>query len=160
MLVKTIVDEDFVNYYKPSMFIGTCYCNWKCCVENNLPLTTCQNNPLSLQPNIEISIEKIYQRYIKNPITNSIIIGGLEPFFQFKDVFYLVKYFRNSKCNDTIIIYTGYYPNEIELQVNKLKQFNNLIIKYGRFIPNSKPTHDEILGIELSSDNQYAERIS
>jgi len=27
MRVKTIVDEDFVNYKKPSMFIGTISCN-------------------------------------------------------------------------------------------------------------------------------------
>jgi hypothetical protein len=36
----------------------------------------------------------------------------------------------------------------------------NIIIKYGRFIPNHQPHYDEILGVKLASDNQYAERIS
>jgi hypothetical protein len=38
--------------------------------------------------------------------------------------------------------------------------FKNIIIKFGRFVPN-KPHHiDEVLGIELASDNQYAKRIN
>ena len=33
MRVKTVVDEDFTNYKKPSMFIGTISCGGKCCIE-------------------------------------------------------------------------------------------------------------------------------
>ena len=44
--------------------------------------------------------------------------------------------------------------------IEYLSQFKNIIIKYGRFIPNHKPHNDEVLGINLASDNQYAERIS
>jgi len=36
----------------------------------------------------------------------------------------------------------------------------NIIIKYGRFIPDKEKHYDEVLGIYLASDNQYAERIS
>ena len=35
-----------------------------------------------------------------------------------------------------------------------------IIIKYGRFIPNQQKHYDEILGVYLASDNQYAEKIS
>jgi hypothetical protein len=32
-------------------------------------------------------------------------------------------------------------------------------MKYGRYIPNNKGRFDKVLGVQLASDNQYAERI-
>ena len=40
MRIKFLVDEDFVNYKKPSMFIGFPSCTWKCekeCGQKNVP---------------------------------------------------------------------------------------------------------------------------
>ena len=91
-----------------------------------------------------------------NPITEAIVIGGLEPFTQFEDIFNLIKYFRENHCDDKFIIYTGYYPDEIKEEINSLKQFDNIIIKFGRYIPNRTEKFDKILGIKLASDNQYA----
>ena len=160
MQVKTIIDEDFTNYKKSSMFIATCYCNWKCCVEQGLDKSICQNSEIAQQKNIEISADEIFSRYNSNPITNALVIGGLEPFLQFEEVYELIKCFRDNKCVDDFIIYTGYYDYEISDKINKLKQFQNIIIKYGRFMPNHQPHYDEVLGINLISNNQYAERIS
>ena len=58
------------------------------------------------------------------------------------------------------MIYTGYYLEEIEGKIYFLKCFNNIIVKFGRYIPNSKSRYDEILGINLASDNQFAKKIS
>jgi len=160
MLVKMIVDEDFNNYMKPSMMIATCKCNWKCCVEQGLDISICQNSSIAQQKDIDIPVNEIFNRYISNPITKAVVIGGLEPILQFNEVLELIKYFREQKCNDNIVIYTGYYPNEIETQIKQLKEFKNIIVKFGRFIPNSEKRYDEILGITLASKNQYAERIS
>ena len=160
MKIKGLIDEDFTNYKKPSMFIATCYCNWKCCVEQGLDKSICQNSEIAQQKNIEISADEIFSRYNSNLITNSVVIAGLEPFLQFDDIYELIKYFRDNNCLDDIVIYTGYYDYEISNQINMLKQFPNIIIKYGRFIPNRNPHYDEILGVNLASDNQYAERIS
>lgn len=159
MLVKTIISEDFINYKKASMFIGTCYCNWKCCKENNLPITICQNHLIDNQKNIEISNEDIYKRYSDNPITSAIVIGGLEPFLQFDEIYELIKYIREYSYDD-IVIYTGYYPNELEDEIKELKSFINIIIKFGRYIPNNSPHYDDVLGINLISDNQFAIKIS
>jgi len=41
MRIKTIKDEDFVNYKKASMFIGTATCDFKCCKEAGIPLEVC-----------------------------------------------------------------------------------------------------------------------
>lgn len=160
MLIKSIQDEDFVNYHKASMFIGNCYCDWKCCLEGHLPLETCQNHQIMAQPNIDCSDEIIYQRYIANPITTSIVIGGLEPFLQFEEMVSLIRYFRENGCNDDFVIYTGYYPNEIEDQIEELKQYKNIVIKFGRYIPNHQNHYDEVLGVSLVSNNQYGEKIS
>lgn len=160
MQVKTIIDEDFTNYKNPSMFIATCYCNWKCCIEQDLDNSICQNSEIAKQKNIEISADEIFSRYNSNLITDAIVIGGLEPFLQFEEVYELIKYFRDNNCNDDFIIYTGYYDYEISDKINKLKHFQNIIIKFGRFIPNQKSHYDDVLGINLISDNQYGEKIS
>lgn len=160
MLVRLIQYEDFVNYKKPSMFIGIGYCNWKCCKESGIPITVCQNSELAKQKEIDISMDEIFHRYIENPITKAIVIGGLEPVTKYDDIYNLIKYFRSHGCNDDFVIYTGFYKKEIPMIVEQLTQFLNIIIKFGRFVPNSNKKYDEILGVTLASDNQYAERIS
>ena len=76
-------------------------------------------------------------------------------------MFKLIADFRRTLwIDDDIVIYTGYNEDEIQKEINKLRQFKNIIIKFGRFIPNQKKKYDEVLGVTLSSDNQYAEVIS
>ena len=70
------------------------------------------------------------------------------------------KLHKEYRCDDTVVIYTGYYKEETSQQVQALRMFDSIIIKFGRFIPNHKKHYDEVLGVELASDNQYAERIS
>lgn len=153
--------EDFVNYKKPSMFIGASYCTGKCYKELGLPCTVCQNDALQKLEILDISSARITSMYINNPITQAIVFGGLEPFDQFDELYDFIEELRNSwKCNDDVVIYTGYNKNEIEKQVTMLKEFPNIIIKFGRYIPGQKTHFDEVLGVNLASDNQYAERIS
>lgn len=156
MKVRGIEIEDFINYKSPSMFIAIGICDWKCCVEGGFDTSVCQNSSLAQAKEQDVDITFIYNNYMCNPITEAIVIGGLEPFTQFKDIFNLIKYFRENHCNDKFIIYTGYYPNEIKEEINSLKQFDNIIIKFGRYIPNRTEKFDKILGIKLASDNQYA----
>lgn len=158
MLLKFLVDEDFVNYKKCCMFIGFPYCSFKCDKEANK--NVCQNSPLVTQKNIYIEIKKMYNRYINNPLTKSIVCGGLEPFDSWEDLYEIIKYFRDKGCNDDIVIYTGYIKTEIEDKIVQLQEFSNIIVKFGRFIPDGKERYDEVLGITLASPNQYAEKIS
>jgi hypothetical protein len=161
MRVKTIHDEDFVNYKKPSMFIGTISCGGKCCIEANLPMSVCQNDGWRTCAPIIIDDEKICRRYIHNNITKAIVFGGLEPIEQIDEILDFLHHLRNwFRCLDDVVIYTGYYPAEITECVKALKIFPNIIIKYGRFIPNRPHRYDDTLGVELSSDNQFAERVS
>jgi pyruvate-formate lyase-activating enzyme len=159
MKVKAIIDEDFINYKKPSMMIAMCYCDWKCLLERNLSLSICQNHSLSPQKDIEIPIDSLVDRYLKNPITQAIVIAGLEPMLQFSEVYEFIKEFRKNSSDD-IVIYTGYYENEIQEQLKQLQEINNIIIKFGRFIPDSDKRYDDVLGVWLASDNQYAVKIS
>lgn len=160
MKVKTIIDEDFINYKYPSMFIGTCFCDFKCCKEAKVSTSICQNEPIVQMPNIEIPTDEIFRRYSENPITSAIVIGGLEPMFQFTEIIELIIYFRKQGYMDDIVLYTGYYPDEIPEKINILKQYKNIIVKFGRFLPNHVPHFDEVLGVKLASNNQYAVRIS
>lgn len=159
MKIKLIKDEAFSDYKKAYMFIGTCKCDFKCCKEAGLPITVCQNESWIRGKDFILDNSKIVERYMNNPITQAIVIGGMEPFDQFTELFELVSEFRKATMAD-IVIYTGYYQEEIENAVTTFKQFPNIIIKFGRFIPNHKPHFDEVLGINLASDNQYARKIS
>ena len=158
--VKSIVDENFQDYKKASMFIAFPKCDFKCFKELGLEISGCQNYEILKMPDIKIKIDKVFERYVKNPITEAVILGGLEPFFNFNEVYNLISYFRQKNCNDDFVIYTGYYPNEVENYVEKLKKFKNIIIKFGRFIPKSASVFDKILGVKLASKNQFAEKIS
>lgn len=159
MKVKAVVNERFQDYRKPSLFIATAMCDWKCCLEAGRKPAMCQNSAISRLPTIDIPEEEIFQRYITDPITQAIVIGGLEPLLQQDDVLSLVKYFRGHECQDDIVIYTGYYRHEVLSFVDAVSHFNNIIMKFGRFIPYKNKRYDAVLGVELASDNQYAERI-
>lgn len=159
MLIKGLVDEDFVNYKKPSMFIICPYCSFKC--EKEAKVRCCQNSSLARSPTIEISTSNIVQRYISNPISKAIVCGGMEPMDTFKDMSQLLHHFRD-KTDDDFVIYTGYTKEECEKNrwLVALSGFPNVVIKFGRFIPNQSSIYDEVLGVTLASNNQYAERIS
>lgn len=159
MLVKSIEDENFTNYKEPSMTIGCISCDFKCCNEAHIDKSVCLNNLIINQKNIEVSPQYIYNRYINNPITHALVFAGLEPMLQIDEIIDVINYFRKY-CNDTIIIYTGYYEDEIQLQLHKLKQYDNIIVKFGRYIPNKSNKYDNILGITLISNNQYAKYIN
>ena len=160
MKIKGLQDEDFVNYKTASMFIGTSLCDWKCCNELCLDKSICQNSALANSKVIDMSADEIFRRYINNPITKAIVIGGLEPMLQFDEVLELIKTVRDNNCNDDIVIYTGYYLDEIADKIRVLTEYKNIIIKFGRFVPNQKKHYDEVLGVYLASDNQYAQKIS
>ena len=161
MRVKTIVEEDFTNYKKPAMFIGTISCGGKCCLEAGIPLSVCQNDGWRSGAPIEVSDFDLCNRYLKNKLTNAIVFGGLEPFEKFAEMEEFIHALRIVyACQDDVVIYTGYYPQEIEEQVKALSSYKNIIIKFGRYVPNSTPVYDEVLGVTLASDNQFAERIS
>ena len=79
---------------------------------------------------------------------------------QFEEVKALIKKFRDNGCNDEFVIYTGYNKNEISSQIEVLKQFKNIIVKFGRYVPGQEKHFDDVLGVYLASPNQRAERIS
>lgn len=158
MKIKGLVEEDFVNYKKPSMFIIFPYCTFKC--DKEAGCSICQNSGLVNEPDIEMAPIEIVSRYVKNPITKAVVFGGLEP-FDSEELIMFIEYIRNY-TNDDIIIYTGYTEEEISDEIKWLQKsgIKNIIIKFGRFIPNQEKHYDEILGVELASPNQYARRIS
>jgi len=159
MIVKGIVDEDLTNYKKPAMLIATARCTFKCDVLNGCKI--CQNSHLINKPDIGISNKELIDRYLSNSLTSSVVVAGLEPLDQFSELISFIKDFREVS-NDDIVIYTGYTDSEVRLtgQRQILCTFPNIVVKYGRFIKD-RPHHiDDVLGVELASENQYAERIS
>ena len=158
--LKGVVLEDFVNYKDPCMFLITCHCDWKCCIEANIPISVCQNSSLVSSSIKEYSYQSLLNAYKANDITKAICFGGLEPVIQIDEIIGMIDYFRNNGIKDTFIIYTGYNKAEIAEHVDRLKQYSNIIIKYGRYVPNDKEHIDNVIGVALASSNQCAERIS
>ena len=153
MKLRGLVDYDICNYKTPSLFLIFPYCSFKCDHECGRPV--CQNSELINEPIIEIKARDIVARYLNNPLTHALVCGGLEPFDSKEDLYELINIFRNVS-RDPIIIYTGYKEYELEEDIKKLKKFNNIIIKFDRFIPNDKGRYDSNIGKIISSRNQYS----
>ena len=159
MEIKGIIHEDFVNYKVCSMTIAMPYCTFKC--DKECGSNVCQNSKLVKDPTLDIPAAKIIDQYLYNPLSHAIVFQGLEPFDSYNDIYYFIYALRFVfKNNDPVVIYTGYNKDEILSKIEDLLKFSNIIIKFGRYIPGQKPHYDEILGVNLASDNQYAEVIT
>ena len=157
MIIKQLLDEDFVNYKKPSMFIGFNSCSWKCEVECGV--RCCQNSALAQSKDVYMPASWLINRYKNNPITKAVVFGGLEPLDSWEDVQSFITRFRYLSKDD-IVIYTGYKEEEVQDKINWLKDYGPIIVKFGRYIPNQQPHYDPVLGVHLASDNQYAKVVS
>lgn len=159
MKLKAIKTEWFQDYKVPSVMLAFPTCSFKC--EKDCGKKLCQNSHLAQSPDIEKSVADILRGYLANPITKAIVCAGLEPMDSFEDIVGLVSAMRNDyHCNDTVVIYTGYNKEEIQYEIDLLKQYSNIIVKFGRFLVNDRSRYDEVLGVTLASSNQYAEVIS
>lgn len=153
MKILGLIEEDFINYKSVCMTIEMPYCDFKCGSQ------LCQNSKLAISPVLNVDPAEIIELYLNNNITEAIVFQGLEPFDSFNELINFIQLFRK-KCDDDIVIYTGYNKDEILEEISQLKLYKNIIIKYGRFIPNQQKHFDEVLKVFLVSDNQYAEKIS
>ena len=100
----------------------------------------------------------LIKRFNDNELSECIIFAGLEPLLQFEEIYEFIKIFRDTN-NEDIIIYTGYYLDEVKDKIDQLRNFKNIIIKFGRYKPNSNKIFDDNLKIYLASDNQYSIRL-
>ena len=157
MVIKGVTAEDFSNYKKPSMFIAFPKCSFKC--DKECGMQVCQNGALAKSPDLDIDVDIIVKKYLSNPITKAMVCGGLEPFDSWSDLLLLIKKIREISQDD-LIIYTGYNIEEIADKISALKQYDNIVVKFGRYLPGHEKHYDEVLGVYLASDNQHAERIS
>ena len=153
MKIKGIIDTDFQNYKKPSLYIAFPHCSFKCGKQ------FCQNTNLAKEKDKNIKISTIISIYEKNPITKALVCGGLEPFDSWEDLQALIVYLRAHTLDD-IVIYTGYNKDELSDKIPFLKTARNIVVKFGRYIPNQIGHYDSVLGVNLASDNQYAKKIS
>ena len=155
--LKGIIDTDTVNYKKISMVLEFPKCDFKC--DRECGKSICHNSPIINYPDIDVEIDDIIDRYISNPLTDAIVIQGLEPFDTKSQLYSFIRYFRE-RSNDDIVIYTGYNEYELGNDIDQLtSKTNNIIVKFGRYIPGQKPHKDNVLGVNLASDNQYAKKI-
>ena len=156
MIIKGIIDECIGDYKKTSMYIAMPYCSFKCDKENGVQL--CQNWRLAAAPEQTVLINGLMRNYINNPITEAIVLQGLEPFDSLIDLYTVAAALEDFNITDDLVIYTGYNRDEVKSKLKPLYKIpGNLIIKWGRYIPNQKPHYDPVLGIYLTSDNQYGE---
>ena len=167
MLIKGIIDEDFLNYKKPSMYIATSKCSFKC--DKECGRAVCQNSKLAHDPDLKVIVQDLISRDMSNPITKAIVISGMEPFDTPEVIYEIVTALRGEGCMDDVVIYTGYTEYELTLDdsgrqevaaYNCLNHYPNIYIKFGRYVPDQDPHYDEVLGVKLASDNQYGKKVS
>lgn len=153
-------EADVVNYKTTSFNISAgVTCTFKCCKDNP---SICHNNPLCKQKPINYSISKIIDRYTNQEISKSFVIQGLEPLDNLKQVLWLIYRIRGSGIEDDVVLWTGYTEEECKdlIYLIKMMGWKNIILKVGRYIQNAPSRYDNLLGVTLASDNQYAIKIS
>jgi len=161
MKLKQIVDEVFGDYKEAGMLLIFPECSWKC--------EGCQNKHLALLETKEFPNEEIVKRFEKNPFTKCIIFGGLEPFYNESSIddismfiSHLIEAYPTKEDRPMLIVYTGYEMNELGNILSKyafdalFPLYGNGIIKCGRYIQDSSPYFNDILGVKLASLNQSA----
>lgn len=162
MKTRGVIFEDFINYKKPSMYLIFPNCDFKCDRECGRPV--CQNSALAHSPVIDVDKDEIIEEYLNNPITEAIVMAGLEPFDSPLDLVPFIDALRRQyNCDDDIVIYTGYTEDELEsnMSYNYIRNnYDNIIVKFGRFKPDEELHLDKLLGVRLASPNQYARMIS
>ena len=156
MKLKGIIDYDCVNYKDACMTLMFPYCSFKCDRENGC--NVCQNSSLAEEKTLDISMEYIVKIFNDNPLTHAICFQGLEPLDSWDELKDFITLFR-SQSTAPIVIYTNYNKEKIENKIEWLKEQKPMKIKYGRFVPNQQPHYDAVLGVNLASDNQYAEEL-
>lgn len=164
MIVKAIQTERYQDYKVPAMFVACSRCTFKC--DKECGKLVCQNSKLAQAADISIDAISIVDMYTANPITQAVIFGGLEPLDQIADIIDVVTLLREKGISDDVVIYTGYTEEEVREKTidgtpfleYAQKHFAPFVIKYGRYVPHQQPHYDEVLGVTLASDNQYARR--
>lgn len=162
MEIKDIIDIDVVNYKKLSMTVIMPYCDFKC--NKDAGKVVCHNYKLAHTPNVNMSIMDIANAFDKDTVVDALILQGLEPFHpkSIEDVYTLLRHIRLQNDTRDIVIYTGYTEAECKEMgiIDRLNKIDpEIIVKFGRYIPDDKSHYDEVLGINLASENQYAKRI-
>lgn len=158
MTLKGIIDTDYVQYYKPCMTLMFPKCSFKCDKESGRQI--CINNRLTQSPNIEINVYTIIERYLSNDMVDTLCCAGLEPFDSPAELNRLLSLLRFCECDDDVLIFTGYTEDEVNEQFKWIYAHKNIIIKFGRFLPETPAVFDDLLQKKLASRNQYAKRIT
>ena len=153
MKIKGLTDINFTDYKLPSLYIATPYCSFKC--DKECGRAICQNSALANEPILLISNTTLAQIYQANPITQSFVFGGLEP-LDSPDLLETIVELQARTNPRRVVIYTGYTEEEVLTTHSQILTLPNLIIKYGRFIPDQPSHFDPVLGVNLASPNQYA----
>ena len=117
------------------------------------------------ESDLECTADAIITLYMNDPLSKAVVCGGLEPLDSLDELIPFIMEFRYYSP-DPIVIYTGYTEEEVKQMeylgsklLKLLSHYENIIIKFGRYVPNQEKHFDEILGVELASPNQYAKVI-
>lgn len=153
MKIVGLSDINFTDYKLPSLYIATPYCSFKC--EKDCERAICQNSPLAKQEQMSITVDKLVELYQANPVTKAFVFGGLEP-LDSPDLLDTVIELQTRTHPIRVVIYTGYTEDEVLTAHPQILKLPDLVMKYGRFVPDQPKHFDPILGVMLASPNQYA----
>ena len=146
MTIKDLIIEDFNSYMYPTTTVI-------------IPSGNPDENPIFPMPD-----NGIVELFTYNDKTKALVVKNLTPlnFSSFDEIIELLRVLRveYKQTNNVFILYTDYDKKDIEDKLLALKSYvGPVIVKFGQYDPTYPPKMDSVLGIMLSSSNQYAERI-
>ena len=159
MRINGLKDEVFNDFKTVGMYISVPFCYVRCWERLGLDKSICQNSHLDGVEIKNIPNKVIIDRYLNNDVNKCIIFSGRDSMDSFEEILDFINEFREYS-DDPVVLYTGRNEYEVEDKINILRETNDIWIKVGNYIPNSKSIVDKLTGVVLASDNQKFIKIS
>jgi len=135
-------------------FVGALVCALDC----NIGCKGCFNQSLKEAPIFYKKADEIMDEIMSNPFNEGVILAGLEWSLQPTELLALVK--SATVRNMPVIVYTGHDINTFLRRVPLIKQFTEVLVKYGAYDESKLSLTHEAYGIKLASTNQHIDSIA
>ncbi|MCH4890037.1 radical SAM protein [Acidaminobacter sp. JC074] len=135
-------------------FVGALVCALDC----NIGCKGCFNQSLKEAPIFYKKADEVLDEIMSNPFNEGVILAGLEWSLQPSELMAMIK--SCASKNIPVIVYTGHKIETFLRRVPKIKNYPEVLIKYGAYDESKLSLTHEAYGVRLASTNQNIQSVA